>query len=306
MQTYSTEALERGLKLTLMQRQIAAPAELVAKLCEVVPSEGEDEKHEWLGDPPQMAEHKTQGTGPRKITALTGTGYTITNKVYDASMKFGRDALRRNRSGSFQKAIGRMADVAMHFPNKRVTELMTSGTSDTCYDGTAYFGNSHTARKDEGSAQDNLLAGTGTSTAQIATDIATAVAYFNGVIAENGEPFFGDMELDILFVAPPALEKNFREALEALIISNTTNVFAGIGELYINTRLTADANDWYAYVTNPGWRPFIWQPETSLEVDVVGEGSEQWKTERTAEFIVSQALGAGYGFWQSGCKVVNA
>jgi phage major head subunit gpT-like protein len=306
MKTISTEALERGLKLTLMQRQTMSMADLVAKLCEVVPSEGSDEKHEWLGDPPQMEELKTQGQGPRKITALSSTGYTITNKVYQATIRFGRDDLRRNRSGSFQRQINKLADVAMNFPNKRVTELVTSGTSDTAYDNVAFFSDTHTARKDEGGTQDNLLAGSGASTSQIAADIASAVAAIKKVKGENGEPFFGDIQPQFLFMCPPELEKAFREALQAVIISNTSNVYAGIGELYVNPRLSGDANDWYAFVTNPGWRPFIWQPETTLEVDVIGDGSELWKRERQGEFIVSQALGAGYGFWQSAVKVVNS
>jgi hypothetical protein len=309
MKTVSTEALERGLLLTLMQRQTLGLADLVAMLCEVVPSKGADEKHIIIGDPPQMEELKTQGQGPRKITALTSGSVTVTNKVYQASIRFGRDDMRRDRAGAFQRTISRGLDVVLNFPNKRVTDLITSGTSlalstDT-YDGVAFFSSSHTARKDEGVTGDNLLDGTGTTTSALATDIATVVSTFKSVKAENGEPYFGDITPEILFMFPPALEKAAREALNATIISNTTNVMAGIGKPYFNPRL-ADTNDWYAFVTNPGWRQFVFQPETSVEVDTIAEGSELWKRERQGEFILSQALGAGYLGWQSALKVVNA
>lgn len=304
MQTYSSEALERGLKLTLLNRQIATPAELVRDLCEVVPSEGSDEKHEWLGDPPVMEEHKTDGKGPRKITQLSSTGYTITNKVYDASVQFGRDDMRRNRSGSFMKQVNKLADVALHFPNKRITDIAVLGTTDLCYDGTAFFGDTHPIRKGEAATQDNLYAGTGTTDANLVVDVGTVLAGFKRFIGESGDPFFADIPLELFFMVPPALEMGFRRVLNAALIGNNSNVLVGLGKLYPNQRLS-DTNDWYAFVTNPGWRPFIFQPETSLEVDVVSEGSELWKRERKGEFIVSQALGAGYGFWQSAIKVVN-
>lgn len=309
MKTVSTEALERGLKLTLMQRQVLTQADLVAMLCEIVQSDGLDEKHEYLGDPPQMEELKTQGQGPGKISALTSSSVTITNKVYQAKIRFGRDDLRRNRSGSFQRAISRGVDVVSNFPNKRITDIITSGTSlalttDT-YDGVAFFSSSHTARKDEGQTGDNLLDGSGVTTANLAADIATVVATFQSVKAENGEPFFADIVPEIVCMFPPTMRKAALEATEAETISNTSNVLKGIVKPYFNPRLT-DTNDWYAFVTNPGWRPFIFQPETQIEVDTVGEGSELWKRDRQGEFILSQALGAGYAFWQSALKVVNA
>ena len=299
---WSAEALERGLKATLMNRAPAEAPVLVSQLCEVVPSDGESEKHEWLGDPPQMTEFQ----GARKATGVSATGYTITNKVYDAAIRFGRDDLRRNRSGSFQRVIDRLADVAMSFGNKRIVDVLEDGTTDLCYDGESFFGDAHLARNDEGKTHDNLLAGSGVTVANISTDVGTALSTFRLTKAENGEPFFGDLDLQVVYVIPPAVELKFAEVLGADIISSTTNVRKGLGGVISSSRLS-DANDWYAFVVNPGFKPLIYQPEmNSIEVDATAEGSDMWKQERQAEFGVSLGVGAGYGFWQSAIKFVNS
>lgn len=299
-QSYSTEMLERGLKTALLQRVAAETPRLVGALAEVVESDGEDEKYEHLNDAPQMSEFK----GARKHTALTGRGYTLTNTVYDAAVLIGRDDLRNNRSGSVQLRINQLASTVAAFPNKLIIDTLT--TNGNCFDGTAFFGNSHPVLGDESGTQDNLLAGTGTTTAQIQADLASAVSALKNFENTAGEPFHGDGFSSLVVVCPPALEFNMREALGATIISNTTNVNAGIADLIVSPRLTAtDANDWYLFVTDPGRKPLIYQRNQEIEVDVTAEGSEMWKNLRQAQFGASMSAAAGYGFWQSAIKTTN-
>jgi phage major head subunit gpT-like protein len=266
----------------------------------VVDSDGEDEKHEYLSDCPQVSEFK----GSRKHTPLLGDSITITNKIYDASIRVSRDNLRRNRTGSMMRQINRLASRAMAFPNKRIVDLIEAGTTDLCYDGESFFGDAHLAKGEEGS-QDNLLAGAGTSVANIQTDIQAVTKFFKTVKDTAGEPFHGDGPADILFLVPADIEFNFRTALSAAVVSQTTNVYVGVGELLTTGRMS-DANDWYAFVTDPDARPLIWQPESAWETDMTGEGSTIWTQERQVEYGVSGSYGAGYGFWQSAVKVVNA
>lgn len=300
MLSASPEALERGLLLTLLNRAPMREAALVQKLAVVVDSDGVDEKHEWMGDPPQMEIFE----GARKFISMTSASLTITNVVYDAAVQIKRDDFRRNRSGSIQRQINKLANVVMNFPNKRLTDEIVAGTTNLAYDGESLYGDAHLARLNEGGTQDNLLAGTGTTVAQISTDIGSSVAGLRGIVAENGEPFFGDTELQLLFMCPPEMEQNFRTALNASVISQTSNVLQGIGELHVNNRLT-DANDWYTFVLNPGFEALIWQDEQAIETDVIAEGSELWIRQRLAEFGASASLGAGPGLWQSTNKTVN-
>lgn len=303
MITYSPEALERGLRLTLMQRGGLQSADYVTRLAYSMMSDRVDEKHEWLGQPPQMSLFE----GSRKFTALTATGYTITNKVYDASVRVSRDDLRRNQSGSIKRRVDELADVAMSFPDSHLTTTIINGTDATlglCYDGTAFYGNSHTERADEGGTQDNLLAGTGSTVAQIQADISASISALRLVKAENGEPFH-DAGLELCFMIPPGIETNFKTAVNATIVSNTSNQLVGIGEVIVNNRLS-DVNDWYTFVKGAGKESLIFQTDQNIETDVSAEGSHIWKTDRQAEFGVSISVGAGYGLWQSSNKTVNS
>ena len=298
---YSTEALERGLLLTLIQMAANETPIIVDALCEMVKSEGDDEKHEWLGQAPQMAEY----TGTRVYSEMTATGYTLANVTYDSAVAILRDHLADNRSGSIRKRLMQLVNVATSHAGKLVNSTLTTNANG--YDGAALFSNSHLARADEGGTQDNLLAGTGITTATVAADVAAARAALLNFKAENGEPFHGDGYTQMVFVCPPALEKVMREVLSSTLISNTTNVQAGMGELIVSPRLTAtDANDWYAFVTDATRKPLIFQERQALEADVTAEGSELWKLERKAAFGVSGRYACGAGFWQSAIKTVNA
>jgi phage major head subunit gpT-like protein len=304
--------LEKGVRASLAERMVTQNQFMVSELCDVIDIQADDLKHGYLSDAPQMSEFEAS----RKVTSLIDKSTTITNKVYDAAMQFRRDDLRRSQAGmiNLARAQQRLVNTVAGFPNKRLTELTVNGTTavatsgeNTPYDGQPFFSNSHPALADEGGTQDNLAAGTGTTTAQVSTDINSVVSTFYNFKGTNGEPFFGDTDLDILFMIPPALMKSFREALEATIISNTSNVQSGIGRLFINPRLTGtDVNDWYAFVTNPGFKPYAWQRDQPMEVDATAEGSDMWKRDRRGEVGVSAALGAGYLYWQSAIKVVNS
>jgi len=302
MPIYSSTALERGLLDTLLRRGGLNEASLVQKLAYALNSKREDEKHEWLGQATQMSLFE----GSRKTSLLTSTGYTITNKVYDGSHNISRDDFERNESGSMARRLNQIVDVAMSYPNQLITETVINGTSATlglCYDGVSFYNNTHPARKDSG-AQDNLLAGTGTTVAQISADIAASLTALRNVKAENGEPFH-NMGLELCFMVPTSIEINFKTALNATIISNTSNQLMGLGEVIVNPRLV-DVNDWYTFVKSPGSESLIFQIEQNVQFDTTMEDSDMWKQDRQGQVGVSAKLGSGYGFFQSSNKTVNS
>ena len=304
--TVSAVDLEKGIRATLVNRMATEPNPLIDQLCARISSQSETEKHEYFGDSPQMDEFK----GTRRVSPLLDKSVTITNKIYDAAVRFKRDDLRRSKGGqlNLQRQSTKLINTVLSFPKKRLMDLVVAGTGTTemaAYDGVSFFNNSHPALDQEGGTQDNLLAGSGTTTAQLSADIVSTITAFYGYKGTNGEPFFSDQELKLMFVFGPSMNKAFREVLNSQIISNTSNVQVGIGQPHMTSRLS-DANDWYAFVTNPGYEPLIWQDEQSLETDLTAEGSELWTKHRQAEIGVSMGLGAGYGYWQSAIKVVNS
>jgi len=299
---YTTESLKIGSLATLMQMFSAEAPKLVGELCVSVGSNGDKETHEWLGQPKMLE----TWNGTRQFGDMTGTDFEITNVEYDGGLVILRKHLSDNRSGSIQMRINDFFRQAVGHPNKVINALIVAGTSGLCYDGTAFFGNSHPARADEGGVQDNLLAGTGTTVAQITADISDqvipALLTYKG---ENGENYHGDGFEDLVIYCPPAMETNFKQALNATQISSGDNPIKGVGRVVRGARLT-DANDWYAFVGDPGRKPLIWQPREPLVADVLGTDTETYINKKQIQMGLSYRAGAGYGRWQSAVKVVNS
>lgn len=295
---YSSTSLEKGLK-SLFMESFSVEDNLAEKLAYIQSSASDKEKYEWLGQAPQMSELK----GTRHVTPLSDTGYTLTNTTYTATIEVKRTDLDDNQTGSIRMRIQQMAATASAHVNKLIINALIDGTTDTCYDGTAFFGNSHTARADEGGTQDNLLAGSGTTAAAIATDFAAAKAAMLGFKNEAGEPFHGDGNGTYAVVCPPAMEKNFREVLGASIISNTSNMQVGMADLIVSPRL-ADADDWYL-LRNDSLRGLIFQERDALEFSSLESNTESAFHREIFSYGVRARYTAGYGFWQAAVKQVN-
>jgi phage major head subunit gpT-like protein len=294
---YSANAIEKAILATLITTEQAESDSLISLLCERVPSTSDKEKHEYLGPAPQMEEFR----GSRNYSAMTSAGFEIENKVFSSGLQIEKDLMRRNRSGSIGRRISTWVQKCQRSKVKRLiadTIVVGDVAGNTAYDGAVYFADSHPARKNEGGAQDNKLAQTGTSVSQIQTDIQEVFEYFAGVKDEESDPFHGDGEnLDVLILCGPAIRSNMRTALLSDLISNTTNMEKGRADLRVTGRITGDT--WYGFVTNPGRKPFIYQPEVSLMVEdpVYSQEERAWK------YAVEEVSGLGYGFWQSAVQV---
>jgi phage major head subunit gpT-like protein len=282
--------------MTFLNEYQTEAAVLPGLIAETVTSDGDDEKHEWLGPPPQLEEF----TDERKVTPLSSDSLTIKNVEYTATIGVLKKDLMNNRTGSIEKRVRQLAQVAAAHPNKVLTDLMVAGTTGLHFDGTAFYADAHTS-----GTGDNLLAGAGATTANLAADLAAVEAAFRVFTAENGEPFHGDSKLTMHFEVPPAIAYNMREAVNATIISSTSNVNMGIGTVRPNPRLS-DANDWYAHITDAGRRGYIWQPRAPIEFEALESATESGFWKRQWFYGVAAYYGAGYGHWQGSIKVVNS
>lgn len=295
---YSPAAVQKGLRINFMRGMAQAPAPKLLQLCEITQSDTDSETYEWLGQAPQMAEFK----GSRNFSGMTNTTYSLANVTYDAGITIGRDHFADNKSGSLAIRAGQLVSVAAANPDKVISAAIEA--NGNCYDGTAHYGNSHTARADEGSAQDNLLAGTGTGESALLTDFAAAKAAMLGFNAENGEPFHAAGLGQLVVHCAPGLEVAFRRVLGSGVISNTSNVLVGEAQLIVDPRLT-DADDWYLHCVDPGKKPFIFQMREELRPDEIGMDTEKYNNLRQIQYGVSARYAAGLGFWQSTVKTTN-
>ncbi len=294
---YSDKALEKGLRKTFLNFFAEEAPAIVGQLAEHVSSDSDKEEHEWLGPTGVMEPFEDEV----KFISPTSSGFAVPNVIYTKGFVVDRDHLRRSdaQTGSLRMRINQLALRARSFYVKLLMEAIEANPD--CYDKTSMFGNSHTARKNEGGVQDNNLALTGSTTANIQTDLALALQAMLGFVDEEGEPFHGDgMAMNLMIVCSVNLEQRMREALEASIISNTTNVNAGIAQLYTSPRITAST--WYLFRIDPMVKPWIQQEELPVSFEAV-ESGETWTTKRQAQYVVAMSGAIAPGYWQSGIKI---
>ena len=303
MQTYNPTLLEKGLR-NLFLREVHSRQSMlwVDKVASIVDSKANNEKYAWAGPSPSMSEFLDE----QQFTPMTDTSYTITNKTFSAGLAVGRTLIEDDQLGGVRMRIADLASNALGHRNKIVSDLLVNGTTDLCYDNESFFGDAHLARADEGGTQDNLLAGSGTSNAQVQTDITTGIATIMGFTGENGEPMV-ENPTQWALVAPPELMGVVKEALKSQEISNTTNVrFAGMSfDIILDARLT-DATDWYLLYTGGGTKPLIFQDRTPLEFSSQEQDSDGGFRREQYLYKVRARYNGGYSLWQYAVKFVNA
>lgn len=298
MLTISPTSLEKGLRATFLN-QFAPQLRLIDLLCFMEKSDSDKEGYEWLGPVPQMALFERELIS----TPLTDTKYEITNDIYAASISVRRKDLEDNKLGSVQRRISQMAAVASEHADKLLIDtIIANGVG---YDGVAQFHDTHPIRNGEPATQDNLLAGSGTTTSAFATDFAAAKANILSRKAENGEPFHGGgAGLKWVVLVPVQLERAAREALNATIISNTTNVLQGQAEVIAHPRLV-DVDDWYTFAVSGAAKPYIFQDRVPLEFSALEGQSDNGFFREEFHYKTRYRVGAGNGFWQCGAKTVQ-
>lgn len=292
-----TVALEKGLRATFFRRRIAMDNPITDLIATRVRSNGADESYAFMGDVPQMRQWTSEG---RKITRLSDVKMTVTNVDYEATIEVNRNTLNDDQVGALPARIRDLAVRGANHPVKLLADTLVNGTTNTGYDAVAFFHDAHPARGEQTSSQDNLLAGTGTTSAQLKTDLGSAIAAMRKFVDEAKEPFVESVD-DLLVVAPPDIEVAWREALFAAIISQTTNVLVGRADLWITSRLT-DANDWYLLNIGNEIKPLLFQEREDLTFE--SDDSNNFMSKKLY-YGISARYAASYLLWQYAIKMVN-
>lgn len=301
---YAPSSLAKGFRATFLQEMAAPMRNLVGRVASLVPSDSDKEDFAWLGETAQMTEFEDE----LNFTPLTDTSYEITNKKFAAGLKVKRDDINDDKVGGIAMRIRQMASVAKKHQNKIVVDALISGTADTCYDGAAFFSDTHPSRgAGSGSgAQDNLLAGSGTTTSTMSDDINRGIATMATFKAENGEPYHEELTR-FAIVFPPNLRKAVKEAINAAIVSNTSNVSLADEDfdLIMESRLT-DTNDWYLLHVGGPLLPIVFQDREPLTYHSLEDDQSEEGFIREHNLYKARARrNTGYAHWQNAVKFVN-
>jgi phage major head subunit gpT-like protein len=273
---------------------------LVAMLAEEISSDSNLETYGWMGETPAVREFLTE----REVRGMSETSYVVQNKEWEATIGVKRTDIEDDKLGALPTRIKGLAARAKAHADKLMFQTLENGSSATlglCYDGTAFFGNSHTARGEQTAAQDNLLASAGTSVANLKTDLGAAIAQMRGFVDEAGEPF-NPVLGELAVVAPPALEFPFREVLNASFSADATNVYQGAAKLVIAPHLT-DAADWYLLHLGGIIKPLIFQNRSAIEFEALEAGTESNFMRGLNYYGTRGRYNMAYGFWQDAVKV---
>ena len=267
-------------------------------------SNQESETYRWLGMVPQVREW----VGGRQVKPLRSQGVTIVNKVWESTIRVDSDELRRDKTGQVMVRVNEMARRVATHPNKLLTELIASGATEAGYDGAAFFSTGH-SEGDSGVQSNSITHDASTPSAPTDTEmheaIVKGIAQIISFYDDQGEPM-NESASQFLVMAPMAFLSSTLIALSSQTIDSSSNPLAGTGPFKINwianPRLSW-ADKFAIFRTDGQSRPFIFQEELPVQVQILAEGSELEVNENQHQYGVKAIHEAGYGFWQDACLV---
>lgn len=267
-------------------------------------SNQEAETYRWLGMVPQVREW----VGGRQVKPLRSQGITIVNKTWESTIRVDADEQRRDKTGQIMIRVNEMARRVATHPNKLLTELMLAGTSALAYDNQPFFGTTH-AEGDSGTQSNSITHDAATPTApspdEMHAAIVAGIAQIARFLDDAGEPM-NESARAFLVLVPMGFLSSTLTALSSQQIDASSNPLASGSPFSVawvaNPRLTW-TDKFAIFRTDGETRPFIFQEELPVQVQVLAEGSELEINENQHQYGVKAIHEAGYGFWQDACLV---
>ena len=244
----------------------------------------------WLGDFPRMREW----VGDRVLKDLSAYTYQITGKKFESTIEVDRDDIEYDNLGMVKPRIQMMASEAVgHYDELAFGLLETNGL---CYDGDAFFSDTHTV----GEA---LFSNLGTKKLSSAT-LLEYRAQMRGLSTDMGRPL---RIKPTLLVIPPELEQVAIEILNKEFLANSeSNTSKGLMEYLVADWLT-DAASWYMLDVSRPLKPIILQKNKEIKfVAMDKEDDENVFMRDKFRYGVDSRCNVGYGLWQLAFKSTGA
>jgi phage major head subunit gpT-like protein len=242
------------------------------------------------------------------VRPLRAQGVTIANKVWESSIRVDADEARRDKTGQIMIRVNELARRVATHPNSLLTTLLLNGASAAGYDGVSFFNTAH-SEGDSGAQSNSISVDIATATAPTDADmfnaIVRSIAQMMGLKDDQGEPL-NEAARSFLVMVPMGFLASTLHALSSREIDATSNPLAAGDPFRIdwvaNPRLTW-TDKFAVFRTDGDARPFIFQEELPVQVQILAEGSELEINENQHQYGVKAVHAAGYGFWQNACLV---
>ncbi len=133
-------ALNTGVKKNFQDgyKQMRAEA-FWDKVATLVPSTTSSNTYGWLGDFPKLREW----VGARVVRDMKAAGYSIENKLYEATLGVQRTQIEDDQYGHFAPVSMSMGQEAAQHPDRLVQAVISAGDAALCYDGQNFFDTDH-------------------------------------------------------------------------------------------------------------------------------------------------------------------
>ncbi len=278
----SFEETAVGFKAIFQQTYNDTQAE-AKQLATIVTSNDLSEKYVWLGNFPNMKEW----VGDRDVEALQDFGYSLENKLYEATVTVPRLHIEYDKVGLYKPAIEQMAQNCKLFGSELVATVLLAGTTGLCYDGKTFFATDHAvgtdtyANKSEGVLNsDNVIAG---------------ITFMGSIKNAKGKTL--RVKPNLLVCGPANLANVVTTLSKEYKAGGETNITYKMLDYLILPEITG--MDWYILDTSKPLKPFILQVAKDAEWDASDD--DKFMKDH-ALFGAKSFMNAGYGLWQLGYR----
>ena len=224
-----------------------------------------EEKFRWLGSFPLVREWG----GGRVATGLRAESYDAAIQKYELTLAIDRDAIDDDQTGQIRLRIGEMAAYAATHKDYLIGQLLLNGatTGYVAYDGATYFSTTH--ESGDSGAQDNDITVTVTSATNPTTDdlklaIKSAIQQMLGYLDDFGKSV-RLTPTGLVLAVPAALYFTMLEAIQASVVTQTSNVLQGAARVLAIPELNGQPTEFYLLKTNKQPRPFVFVDRMPIE-----------------------------------------
>jgi len=270
---------------------------LYQQLTTPIKSTKDAENYRWLGTVPQMREW---GTG-RVAKGLRAESYDVANLKYETTLEVDRDELADDQTAQIRIRIGELAQRAATHKDYLLAQLLIYGATSgfNSYDGVTFFNDAHVSGA-SGSQDNDLTAAIVNkdvpTSAEFKTALSLAIAQMLAFKDDQGEPMMLNQK-SLICLVPTTMLMAAREALQAAVLSNTSNVMVGAADVRAFPWLSA-ADTWYLCKNDGIVRPFIFQDREPIEFNSMAEGSDEEFMREKYLYGVRARYRVTYGYWQ--------
>lgn len=280
-------------------------------------SSQELETYAWLGSVPKFREW----LGGRAATRPRKEAYTIRNKLWEQTLEFSLDDIRRDKFGQVQARLNELAVSGAAFWEDIVTGLINTDGLD--FTGQNYFDTdkpvSHSTTGSTVAVNDctNSHISTLNVTTASAPTADEAALVIQGIVGQmmtfkddQGHLVNSNMKSVTFMTNTPTIWAPVLTAIAQTNLgggaSNPVNGLKSMGmnfNVILNPNITVGSSDTlYAFRTDRQLKPFILQEEEGVKLNVLGAGSEEEFKNRRHLFGTERIGNGGYGLWYYALK----